>query len=126
MILSQILSRNHFEKAMSSSYRSNVLKVIAETNELNVAEAEELLSSNELVEIVLNSYKDNVHLHKIVSIPLVIFNLPQCDIKGGPFRCSSPTARRLPWIKQGSNTPEAFLLSFESMYSEFKMMSSNS
>mmetsp|Transcript_22318 Transcript_22318/g.30565 ORF Transcript_22318/g.30565 Transcript_22318/m.30565 type:complete len:215 (-) Transcript_22318:127-771(-) len=122
--LAEVLSRNHFEKAMSSSFRSNVLKAIEETNELNLAEAKEFLSSNELVEIVLNSYKDNVHLHQIVSIPLVIFNLPQCGIEGGPFRSSSllTTTRRAPWIKQGSNTPEAFLLSFESMYSEFKRM----
>ena len=47
----------------------------------------------------------------------------QCGIQGGPFREPLPgsagVASRAPWIKQGSNTPEAFLISLESMYSTY-------
>lgn len=116
----KVLSKNHFEKAMTSSLRKNILLAVQEVQGLNVEEAESFLRSDELIASVKASYRDNVHLHKIKSIPLFIFNLPQCGIEGGPFRTPAVPSRRPPWIKQGSNTPEAFLISFESIYATWK------
>lgn len=108
---------------MTSSRRSNVILAMKETAGLDEVAGEEFLNSEELSDFVRTSYKENVHLHGIKSIPLFVFNLPDYGIQGGPFRPTIDASRRGPWIKQGSNSPESFLISFEAMYAEVKKKS---
>ena len=105
---------------MSSSRRSNVILAMKETEGLDAVAGESFLNTDELIDVVRTSYRENVHLHGIKSIPLFIFNLPVYGIQGGPFRTPIDASRRGPWIKQGSNTPESFLISFEAIYAEVK------
>jgi predicted DsbA family dithiol-disulfide isomerase len=120
----EVLSHNHFELAMSASRRHNVLQAVSEVKGLVVTDALSFLQSDELVDEVTKAYAENVHVNKITSIPFFVFNLPQCGINGGPFQIPPLNPVRGPWMKTGSNSPVAFLLSFEAMYKVYKQQQS--
>ena len=103
---------------MSASRRENVLTAVRETDGLDIDTCIQFLESQELSSEIIQQYNDNVHLHGIISIPLFLFHLPQIGVSGGPFREAG--SGRMPWKKQGSNTPEAFFMTFESIYREYQ------
>jgi len=79
------LNRLHFERRSSASVRATVLAAAAAV-ELDVAEAEAFLRTDELEAEVWQAYGETIRGAGIRSIPLFALSVPSIGAEGGPFR----------------------------------------
>ena len=106
------LNKRHFEQTTSASETPTLLEAAAEAG-LDVDAAKAFLATDELAAEVWRSYGQTQREKGIHSIPLFVFNCPQLNLIGGPFRVGSGT----PFVLNGSMDAPTFLRVFEDAHS---------
>lgn len=107
------LARRHFEEKRSASHRSSILDAVAEAGlDRNAAAA--FLDTDELKDVVWQSYGSTIREKGIHSIPLFVFNSPLTD--GGPFGTGQGKAV----IINGSGDEAQFLQVFDSFLGDMQ------
>lgn len=101
------LNKRHFEGRTSASERPTLLAAAAAAG-LDASAAAAFLSGRELEVEVWKSYGETIHAKGIRSIPLFVFNVPQLNLVGGPFRAGPGT----PFVVNGSMDAPTFLRIF--------------
>ncbi len=103
------LNHRHFELGESASDRATVLAACSDVG-LDAVAVEQFLNTKELEDVVWKSYGDTIRKHNIQSIPFFVFNVPELQLVGGPFRGGGPErghrggrgrAEGEPWIVNG-------------------------
>ena len=99
------MNRKHFEQARSAIDKEELLDCVAAVG-LDTEAARAFLNTDELRDVVWQSYGATIRDKNIHSIPLFVFNVPSIGAVGGPFRAR---AAREPHILNvcGSDAPHA-------------------
>ena len=99
------LNRRHFEQAQSASDRSTLCAAAEEVG-LDAAAATAFLETDELADVVWQSYGRTIREKKIHSIPLFALSVPAIDASGGPFRAAG---KHEAFVVRGSMDTEHFV-----------------
>jgi|UniRef100_A0A7S4GPI4 predicted DsbA family dithiol-disulfide isomerase len=111
-----LMNRKHFEQARSAIDKEELLDCVAAVG-LDTEAARAFLNTDELRDVVWQSYGATIRDKNIHSIPLFVFNVPSIGAVGGPFRAR---AAREPHILNGSMDPDTFLETFTQIYEATK------
>lgn len=99
------LNKRHFERRQSASERATLLAAAEEVG-LDRAAADAFLDTDELADVVWDSYGKTIRQKKIHSIPLFALSVPSIDAVGGPFR---PPGKDEAYVVRGSMDKGYFL-----------------
>uniref|UniRef100_A0A6T8NX31 DSBA-like thioredoxin domain-containing protein n=1 Tax=Hemiselmis andersenii TaxID=464988 RepID=A0A6T8NX31_HEMAN len=102
------LNKKHFEQRVSASDDDTLLSAAEEVG-LDTGAAREFLRTDELRDVVWDSYGSTIR-KGVRAIPYLVFNAPSLGMVGGPFR---PRGEREPVTINGSMNPLVFLGVFE-------------
>jgi len=103
------LNRRHFELRESASVHATLLAAADEVG-LDVHAAELFLATDELEDVVWQSYGATIREANIRAIPLFAFSVPEIDAVGGPFRAAGAYEA---YVVRGSSNAESFGALFE-------------